>query len=139
MADSALITRRNALKALPAAGASLVLPIATAVASPVADKSALLKVQRLTNELSEALNEYADGKMHAVVYPSSVRGDFSIAFMYSDLTSAVSIPVDAAVLSPRQRAVYYLRECVAAMTEMHGGQFSCGFDKGGAGAWIKTN
>ena len=131
------ITRRNALKALPVAGASLVLPVASAVAKPVITESALLKVRRLARELSEALNEYEGGKTHAVVYPSHARGDFSIAFMYSDLATVVALPLEATALTPRQRTVYHLRECVNAMRDMHGGEFTCGFIKGGLGAWIK--
>lgn len=79
MAESALITRRAALKALPAGGASLLLPEAAIAAHGEHEtETPRAKVTRLAWELAEALNYYADQGFHAVVHPSEQRGDWSV-------------------------------------------------------------
>lgn len=65
MAGHANTTRRSILKAASVIGASLLTTTADASETP------LDRVNRLSEELAEALNNYADGRFHAVVYPSS--------------------------------------------------------------------
>ncbi|QHJ77683.1 MAG: hypothetical protein [Bacteriophage sp.] len=81
MADTADTTRRSILKVTPVIGASL-LTRATAEAS----ETPLDRVNRLSEELSDALNNYADGRFHAVVYPSSYA-KWPIAFVSNQSTN----------------------------------------------------
>lgn len=74
------ITRRAMLGALPAAAASVALPVEAAAA----EETPVEKVNRLGWELAEALNEYADGRMHAMIFPSDKR-QYAVGFVFTDL------------------------------------------------------
>jgi hypothetical protein len=76
-----IFTRRAFLRKAPAAVAATVLPI-----SAVADEPELpvTRVNRIAAELAHALNDYADGTMHAVIHPSEKR-EFCIGFVVTDL------------------------------------------------------
>lgn len=80
MADTANTTRRSILKAASVIGASLLPTTADASETP------LDRVNRLSEELAEALNNYADGRFHAVVYPSSYA-KWPIAFVSNQSTN----------------------------------------------------
>lgn len=80
MADTANTTRRSILKAASVIGASLLTTTADASETP------LDRVNRLSEELAEALNNYADGRFHAVVYPSSYA-KWPIAFVSNQSTN----------------------------------------------------
>ena len=80
MADTANTTRRSILKAASVIGASLLTTTADASETP------LDRVNRLSEELAEALNNYADGRFHAVVYPSSYA-KWPIAFVSNQNTN----------------------------------------------------
>lgn len=79
MAEHANTTRRSILKAASVIGASLLTTTADASETP------LDRVNRLSEELAEALNNYADGRFHAVVYPSSYA-KWPIAFVSNQST-----------------------------------------------------
>lgn len=81
MADTADTTRRSILKVTPVIGASL-LTRATAEAS----ETPLDRVNRLSEDLSDALNNYANGRFHAVIYPSH-SAKWPIAFMSNQGTN----------------------------------------------------
>lgn len=80
MADTVNTTRRSILKAASVIGASLLTTTADASETP------LDRVNRLSEELAEALNNYADGRFHAVVYPSSYA-KWPIAFVGNQSTN----------------------------------------------------
>ena len=80
MAEHANTTRRSILKAASVIGASLLTTTADASETP------LDRVNRLSEELAEALNNYADGRFHAVVYPSSYA-KWPIAFVSNQSTN----------------------------------------------------
>jgi len=80
MAGHANTTRRSILKAASVIGASLLTTTADASETP------LDRVNRLSEELAEALNNYADGRFHAVVYPSSYA-KWPIAFVSNQSTN----------------------------------------------------
>lgn len=80
MANVANTTRRSILKAASVIGASLLTTTADASETP------LDRVNRLSEELAEALNNYADGRFHAVVYPSSYA-KWPIAFVSNQSTN----------------------------------------------------
>jgi len=65
-------TRRTFLAGLAAASVP-----AVAVATPAEDSAD--RVERLSYELADAMNEYAGGKFHAVVYPSE-RAELPVSF-----------------------------------------------------------
>lgn len=73
-------TRREFLKAAPLAASAIAIPSVAAAA----EESPLDKVNRLGWELSHALNDYWDGKMHAVIYPSDQR-ELAVGFIMTDL------------------------------------------------------
>lgn len=60
-----LITRRTMLGGM----AAIAAPVSALAAAP--DESITDRVERLSTELSEALNEYQDGNWHALVFPSA--------------------------------------------------------------------
>lgn len=78
--DSRIIassTRRNLLGAIPTIAVASVLPLADAKAAVI--ESPVSKVSRLARELAVALDDYADGTMHAKVFPASrAYGGFSL-------------------------------------------------------------
>ena len=80
MAGHGNTTRRSILKAASVIGASLLTTTADASETP------LDRVNRLSEELAEALNNYADGRFHAVVYPSSYA-KWPIAFVSNQSTN----------------------------------------------------
>jgi hypothetical protein len=47
----------------------------------------IARVNRIGCEMAVALNDYADGTMHAVIYPSEKR-EFCVGFVISDLPAA---------------------------------------------------
>lgn len=79
-AEGMPMTRRAMLGALPAAAASVALPVEAAAA----EETPMEKVNRLGAELSHALNDYADGRMHAVIFPSDQR-TYSVGFVFTHL------------------------------------------------------
>ncbi|MBB5277703.1 hypothetical protein HNR26_003784 [Rhizobium rosettiformans] len=79
-AEGLPMTRRAMLGALPAAAASVALPVEAAAA----EETPVEKVNRLGWELAEALNEYADGRMHAMIFPSDKR-KYAVGFCFTDL------------------------------------------------------
>lgn len=81
MADSVNNTRRSVLKATSLMGAALMLPTNT-----FASETPLERVNRLSEELAHALNDYANGKFHAVIYPSN-QHDWPVAFVSNKNTS----------------------------------------------------
>ncbi len=84
MADSCHSTRRAFLKSAPLAAATISLPIAGYADAAMAELP-VQRVNRIAEELSHALNDYARGKMHAVVYPSNKGGQYSVGFVVTDL------------------------------------------------------
>jgi hypothetical protein len=79
------LSRRARLGALPAAAAAAAVEVpAQAVA---VQESPVEKVNRLGWELAEALNEYADGRMHAVIFPSDQR-TYAVGFVFTNLGTA---------------------------------------------------
>jgi hypothetical protein len=80
MAESAHSTRRAFLKSAPIAATALLVP----AAAEALEETPVDKVNRLAEELSHALNEYADGRMHAMVYPSEQRS-WPVALVVTDL------------------------------------------------------
>ena len=89
-AEGLPMTRRAVLGALPAAAASVALP-AEAAAS---EELPVDKVNRLGWELAEALNDYADGRMHAMVYPSDQR-KWAVGFVFTNLGTPHEAEVQA--------------------------------------------
>lgn len=79
-AEGLPMTRRAMLGALPAAAASVALPVEAAAA----EDTPVEKVNRLGWELAEALNDYADGRMHAMIFPSDKR-KYAVGFVFTDL------------------------------------------------------
>ena len=81
MAEYASTTRRSILKVASIIDASL---LTTAIADAL--EMPLDRVNRLSEELSDALNNYANGRFHAVIYPSH-RAKWPIAFMSNQGTN----------------------------------------------------
>ena len=81
MAEHANITRRSILKATSLIGATLALP-----ATAKATETPLDRVTRLSEELADALNDYANAKFHAVVYPSNDT-EWPVAFVSNNSTT----------------------------------------------------
>lgn len=79
-----MINRRVALGLL---GAAAIPSAGVVVVSAAAAETPNERVTRLAEELSHALNEYADGRMHAVVYPSKDR-EWAISLRVTDLEPA---------------------------------------------------
>lgn len=84
-----LFTRRSFLRSAPVAASVACLPSAVS-ADP---ETPMEKVSRLGRELSIALNDYADGGMHAEIYPSQKRA-FPIGFVVTDLDIPPRIVLD---------------------------------------------
>lgn len=95
MAESAHSTRRAFLKS---AAAASTLPIVggAEVAMAQEEELAVTKVNRLAAELSHALNEYADGRMHATIYPSEGRS-FPIGFIVTEMNIPPMIALKAQI------------------------------------------
>ncbi|NVP55986.1 hypothetical protein [Mycoplana rhizolycopersici] len=82
-------------------------------------ETAAERVKRLTAELSEALDEHADKRFHAVVYPSTKR-KFPIAFVVTDSCNDVKIPIEVERLDAEDRALWHLKRASQAMREVSG-------------------
>ncbi len=77
------------------------------------------RVNRLTAELSEALNEHADQRFHAVVYPSEKR-KFPVAMIITETCNDVKIPIEVERLEAKDRAYWHLKKAAHAMRDVCG-------------------
>lgn len=77
------------------------------------------RVNRLAAELSEALNEHADKRFHAVVYPSQKR-EYPVAFVITDRSNDVTIPIEVERLEAKDRAYWHLKKAAHAMRDVSG-------------------
>ncbi|WP_263817259.1 hypothetical protein [Rhizobium sp. TRM96650] len=77
------------------------------------------RVNRLAAELSEALNEHADKRFHAVVYPSQKR-EYAIAFLATAECNDVTIPIEVERLEAKDRAYWHLKKAAHAMRDVSG-------------------
>lgn len=77
------------------------------------------RVNRLAAELSEALNEHADKRFHAVVYPSQKR-EYPVGFVITDRSNDVTIPIEVERLEPKDRAYWHLKKAAHAMRDVSG-------------------
>ncbi|MDO9416222.1 hypothetical protein [Pararhizobium sp.] len=108
------ILKGAALSAVPLA----IVPAGAAYEHPAE------KVRRLAADLSRALNDYADQRFHAVVYPSEKRGEFSVGFIVTGAYGAeVALPINVENMSDRERADYHLGQAAKAMKGLVGGHF----------------
>lgn len=74
------LTRRAFLRRAPVAAAVVATPAIASTVEKTPAETPAARVTRLGWELADALNDYADGMMHAEVYPSDKRGEFSVGF-----------------------------------------------------------
>lgn len=130
MADTPSITRRAIVRAFPALTAAVSIP-AAAMALPTEDIND--KVRRLTEELSVALNEYADGKFHAVVYPSEAT-EYGILYVHT----ASSQRIDDEVRR-RTEASYAYRKAHFARRDARKAMERTGYDTPEHDAYIRAS
>lgn len=108
MADSRHITRRSAFVG------ALALPGLMSIPAH-ANEDAASKVERLADELSEALRDYAGGGFRAIVDADDVR--LTRAVVEFDLKAWL------AEQTPKGRANYHQGELANAMCELNPGQW----------------
>lgn len=86
---------------------------------PVEPEFPVDRVKRLTEELSEALNDHMDQRFHAVVYPSQKR-ELPIALIVTESCGDVKIPIEVERLEAKDRAYWHLKKAAHAMREVSG-------------------
>lgn len=128
---TANLTRRGVLGNIVIAASAVASAPTGAAAFPVEEIND--KVRRLTEELSVALNEYSDGKFHAVIYPSEAN-EHGILYVHT----ASSQRIDDEVRR-RTEASYSYRKAHFARRDARKAMEKAGYDTPEHDAYIRAS
>ncbi|MGN7772196.1 hypothetical protein [Phyllobacterium sp. 22552] len=110
--NSTKMDRRSLLRCAIASTIPATLVAANAHATPVTTELPVDRVSRLGWGLAEALNDYCNGSMHAVIHPTNSKGEWSVGFIASHLE-----------LRPEKQAEVAAMNLKAAMEKLAPGNY----------------
>lgn len=97
--DATKMDRRSLLRCAVASAIPISLLAANAQAAPVTTELPVDRVSRLGWELAEALNDYCNGSMHAVIHPTKEKGEWSVGFVASNFELRPEKQAEAAAMN----------------------------------------